>query len=237
MKAILFSGIAMLDRQDVRQSLVRIPEVIQKIRQAQVVVDQITNYGYELHNCMLDDDKFLVAHPKIRRVLVNTVQIALYERHVKSYHKPQFFVGSLCNASAIEYCLGLCFFEELIRSVWYQNLDQVETEADLFESQSKYQDIQKVHRLYNQKNNYYVYEFQKDEMLTVDSKKIDEAESYENLISKLIQEYGVKQIVNLAPTDVLLNPKTNPFSLEDIQVFNTLEIDPMLSWFYQKFAC
>lgn len=75
MKAILFSGIAMLDRQDVRQSLVRIPEVIQKIRQAQVVVDQITNYGYELHNCMLDDDKFLVAHPKIRRVLVNTVQI------------------------------------------------------------------------------------------------------------------------------------------------------------------
>jgi hypothetical protein len=237
MKAILFSGVAMLDQRDTRQSLIRIPEVIQKIKQAQTVIDQLTNFSFDLHNCMHDDNQFLTSNPKIRRVLVNVVQLALYERHIKSYHKPHFFVGSLFNLSAIEHCLGFSYFDEFIRSVWFQDLEGSENEEVVFETQSKYQDIQKVHQLYNKKNNYYIYEFQQMDDTITEAKKMDEADSCEKILSKLISKYEVKQVVNLAPSDMMLSPIANPFLLEDIQLFNTIEIDPMLSWFYQRFAC
>ena len=234
MKAILFSGVATLDHREIRQSLIRIPEVIQKIKQAQSVIDQITNYSFDLHNCMLDDNQFLNSHPKIRRVLVNVVQLALYERHIKSHAKPHFFVGSLCNLSAIEHCLGFSYFDEYVRSVWFQDLDQSENGEEAFETESKYQDIQKVHMIYNRKNFYYIYEFLPMGEGVTEAKKIDEADSCEKIISKLIQKFEVKQIVNLAPADMLLSPMQNPFLLEDIQLFNTIEIDPMLSWFYPR---
>ena len=99
MKAILFSGLSMMDQSSVRESLIRIPEVLNRIKSAQKTIDQLTNNSVELINCMLDDDQTFTANCKIKRVLVNLVQLGLYDRFVKNNEKPKYFVGSVSNLS------------------------------------------------------------------------------------------------------------------------------------------
>lgn len=236
MKAILFSGLSMMDQSSVRESLIRIPEVLNRIKTAQKTIDQLTNNSVELINCMLDDDQTYIANCKVKRVLVNLVQLGLYDRFVKSNEKPRYFVGSVSNLSAIEHCLGFSYIDEFVRSVWFQDLEGSESEMPVM-SESKYQDIQVIQMMNRRPTQYYIYEFNQMTSEMSESKKIDEADAADKLIVRLIKKHEVKQIVNLGPSDLLLDPVYNPFHLEDINVFNTIEIDPMLSWFYAKLAC
>lgn len=236
MKAILFSGLSMMDQSSVRESLIRIPEVLNRIKTAQKTIDQLTNSSVELINCMLDDDQTFVSNCKVRRVLVNLVQLGLYDRHVKHYEKPKYFVGSISNLSAIEHCLGFSYIDEFVRSVWFQDLEGSEAEIPTL-SESKYQDIQVIQMMNRKPTQFYIYEFNQLSVEMAESKKIDEADAADKLIVRLIKKHEVKQIVNLGPSDLLLDPVYNPFHLEDINVYNTIEIDPMLSWFYARLAC
>ncbi len=234
MKAILFSGLSMMDQSSVRESLIRIPEVLSRIKLAQKAIDQLTGNTVELVNCMFEDDQTFQANCKIRRVLVNLVQLGLYDRYIKSNPKPRFFVGSLPNVSAIEHILGFNFIDEFVRSVWFQDLEGSEA-RETPTSNSKYQDIHVVQML-RKTNHYYVYECNKISDETTESKKIEEADSADKLIVRLIKKYNAKQIVNLGSADFLLDPVMNPFHLEDINIYNTIEVDPMLTWFYTRLA-
>jgi hypothetical protein len=236
MKAILFSGLSMMDQSSVRESLIRIPEVLSRIKTAQKTIDQLTHSSIELVNCMLDDDQTFIENCKVRRVLVNLVQLGLYDRHVKGNEKPKYFVGSLSNLSAIEHCLGFSYIDEFVRSVWFQDLANDEGEGTPL-SDSKYQDIQVVQMMNRRPTQFYIYEFNQLSLEMSESKKIDEADSADKLIVRLIKKHDVKQIVNLGPADLMLDPIMNPFHLEDIHIYNTIEIDPMLNWFYSRLAC
>lgn len=237
MKAILFSGLSMMDQSTVRESLIRIPEVLSRIKTAQKTIDQLTNNSVELVNCMLDDDHTFIENCKVRRVLVNLVQLGLYDRHVKGNEKPKYFVGSLSNLSAIEHCLGFSYIDEFVRSVWFQDLANDENEGVAPMSDSKYQDIQLVQMMNRKPTQFYIYEFNQLSTEMSESKKIDEADSADKLIVRLIKKHEVKQIVNLGPSDLMLDPIMNPFHLEDVHIYNTIEIDPMLNWFYSRLAC
>ncbi len=207
MKAIMFCGLSMLDAIGVRESMVRIPEVLSRIKKAQKTIDSLTNQSVDLINFMMEDDSVFTANPKLRRVLVNIIQLGLYDRHLKSFPKPQFFIGSLSNLSAMEHCIGLNFMDELIRSLWYQDLETTKMTT------------------------YYVYEHAKITEDTFETKKVDEDESVDAILSRMIRKGEVKQFANLGPADVILNPYSNAYIFEDIQVFNTIEVDPMLNWF------
>lgn len=226
----------MMDQSSIRESLIRIPEVLNRIKTAQKTMDQLTNSSVELINCMLDDDQTFTTNSKVKRVLVNLVQLGLYDRHVKNYEKPKYFVGSLSNLSAIEHCLGFSYIDEFVRSVWFQDLEGSENEIAKM-SESKYQDIQLIQMMNRRPTQFYIYEFSQLSTEMSESKKIDEADSADKLIVRLIKKHDVKQIVNLGPADLLLDPVHNPFHLEDINIYNTIEIDPMLSWFYSRLAC
>lgn len=236
MKAILFSGLSMMDQSSVRESLIRIPEVLNRIKSAQKTIDQLTNNSVELINCMSDDDQTFVANCKVRRVLVNLVQLGLYDRHIKTNEKPKYFVGALSNLSAIEHCLGFSYIDEFVRSVWFQDLEGEEA-ASIPLSESKYQDIQVIQMMNRKPTQFYIYEFNQLSVEMSESKKVDEADSADKLIVRLIKKHEVKQIVNLGPADLMLDPVMNPFHLEDIHIYNTIEIDPMLNWFYSRLAC
>lgn len=235
MKAILFSGLSMMDQSSVRESLIRIPEVLSRIKTAQKTIDQLTNSSVELINCMLDDDNTFFANCKVRRVLVNLVQLGLYDRHVKNNEKPKYFVGSISNLSAIEHCLGFSYIDEFVRSVWFQDLANDEGDGVVL-SDSKYQDIHVIQMKNRKPTQFYIYEFNQLSLEMSESKKIDEADSADKLIVRLIKKHDVKQIVNLGPADLMLDPIMNPFHLEDIHIYNTIEIDPMLNWFYSRLA-
>lgn len=203
----MFCGLSMLDSSSVRESVVRIPEVLSRIKKAQKTIDQLSQQPVDLINFMMEDDASFASQLKLRRVLVNVVQLGLYDRHLKSFPKPQFFVGSLSNLSTMEHCIGLNFMEELVRSLWYQDLEQTKI------------------------TNFYVYEHAKIMEDTFETRKIDEDESKEAILSRLIRKGDVKQFANLGPADVMLDPYNNAYIFEDIQVFNTIEVDPMLNWF------
>ncbi len=207
MKAIMFCGLSMLDSMHIRESMIRVPEVLARIRKAQKTIDQVTNQLVDLINFMTEEDSVFQNNAKLRRVLVNVVQLGLYDRHIKHFPKPQYFIGALSNLSTMEHCIGLNYMDELIRSLWYQDLETTKLTS------------------------FYVYEHAQLSPDTFETKKIDEDESCEAILSRLIRKGDVKQFVNVGPADAMLDPYNNAYIFEDIQVFGTMEVDPMLTWF------
>ena len=121
---LLFAGRRGLDDYNLRTSIIRVPEVSQKIKSAQLIFDHKEN-SIDLYSYALSSDTDYSDRPQLRVLVSEIVQIGLYERYIKFRHKPQFMIGKM-NNSALKVCSGKMSFQEfVINSDFFQQLNNI----------------------------------------------------------------------------------------------------------------
>lgn len=115
---LLFAGRKGLDDSSVRTSILRIPEVSRKLKEAQGHLDDILEGGIhvDLISYIHSTDQEFNANPSLKSLVAAVVQIGLFERFVKFRARPQFLVGQVNGCSAMKVCAGLQSFRDFVDS-------------------------------------------------------------------------------------------------------------------------
>lgn len=224
-EAIVFNGINSLDFQDVRSNVTRIPEVIARIRNAQAVWDEKQLAQFDLLNFICSDDKTFFNNIHLKSLATAVVQTGLYDRYLRFHKLPQYFVGNFNGDSALQVACGLISFEELVANsasalssearVRWSGLQEVSMTEPVLAgiSLTEYAAF-RVHQDGT---------FEKLELPKVDVIKI---------VHHLVEECGLRKIVNVGPGNTLISRSADDMILEDVQILESIDLDPMLNWFW-----
>lgn len=112
--AIVFSNINALEFQEIRRNVIRIPEVIQRIREAQEIWDEHSRGGFELANFVSSDDSGFLGNLRLKNLATSVVQLGLLDRYLKNNSLPKFMVGLASGDSAIEVAARFKTFREMV---------------------------------------------------------------------------------------------------------------------------
>ncbi len=217
-QAVIFCGQDSLNFMNIRNNIIRIPEVYQQIQKAQKVSDeQGTNSyfaGIDFSLAFLQDDEAFKNNLKLKNVLHVIVQLGLYDRYTKKNGRPDYIVGDISGESTV----NIISAEKTFQSLFMINetpgeLKVISSEPILSGSTMGLNQI---------------FDLQSDE-----DKKIHETkQNMELLLQYLIEDKGVKRFVNIGPG--LPSNKLCEYQLEqyDINMFESIDVDPMLSWFW-----
>lgn len=224
MEAVLFGKVNGLSSLEVRLALVRIPEVLSRLKVAQKILDDMSLSGVDIIHSMTVQTEL---SRDMNNLLTTVTHVALFERYLKSNNVPEFIVCMNYFESPIPFCLGRCSFESLIiESKILKSQTLVEfpnrlTSKDLLELDST---------IFNS------YNFEKFSALHLkgmgNRKIVFESQSSDKTIEKLIHKFGVRRFINIGPFDILFDSKNSKFHKYDVEVRNSLELDPNLQWFY-----
>ena len=219
--AVLFNGPNSLDFQDIRNNVIRIPEVVLRLRQAQEIWDAADYPEFDLANFIASEDRVFLGNIRLKSLAAAVVQVSLYDRYTKHFKAPEFILGNSNGDSAMKVAAGLMSFEELVaRSNAFRvvrtNPNISLTEAPLLAGISL--------------TEYGVLKKKADspgyEELTLTNMEV------EKIISHLVEELNVKKFINIGPGNTLMRTSSEDLSLRDVQILESIDVDPLLNWFW-----
>lgn len=113
MSALIFDVHGSIHFQEIRTALIRIPEVIQKIRAVQDLLDQ-KGIALDLSNFIASEDSTFLHHYRRKEFASVVIQLGLYERHLRHFQEPNHFVGVINSISAVRVITGQLTLEQLV---------------------------------------------------------------------------------------------------------------------------
>ncbi len=113
-KVVLFNEAKVLDLQEVRSNVLRIPEVSRKVREAQAILDRSAIGNFDLNTHIASDDKTFLSNLKLKQVCHSIVQLGLYERMLRFSAEPHLLVGNMSGFTALKVLTGQLSFEDLV---------------------------------------------------------------------------------------------------------------------------
>src|SRR5262245_39426408 len=99
--AVVFGGLQSLDFQDVRENVVRIPEVRIRIEEAQAIWEAHVNKELGFHQFLCSEDSAFFNNMSLKSLCVAIVQTGLFDRYKKSFKAPEYLLGDSRNDSAL----------------------------------------------------------------------------------------------------------------------------------------
>jgi|FLYM01.1.fsa_nt_gi hypothetical protein len=99
--------------QEVRAALIRIPEVIQKIRHVQEILDQ-KGIALDLSNFIASDDGSFLHHYRRKEFAGIILQLGLFDRYLRFFNAPDAVVGVANSISALRVVSGQITLEQLV---------------------------------------------------------------------------------------------------------------------------
>lgn len=254
--AVLFNDLNSIDFYDIRTNVARIPEVIQKIQEAQKIWDSFDEGGFHFLNFLSAPDEIFLENIKFRNLAAAIVQIGLFERHIKKHSTPDFLVGCSNGDSALLVCSGKRSLTDLIVSSHaaksVEPVVELKPQRDLLlsgialneyaiyqyskiESGQKYEGSQKmdnIHRLESLQRGGVFQNMDTNKTACQYEKLAVNGISIQKIILELIEEYGVESLTNIGPGMSLITALNGELSLRDVRIQESIDIDPMLSWFW-----
>ena len=167
--------------------------------------------------------KFFRGNIKLKSLTTAIVQVGLYDRYVRRFKEPDFIMGPSSGDAAMEVALGLKTLEELVSESKARDLVRPSTPLQIAETP-----ILSGITLAD----YACYQFD------VETNRF--AISYENskdfngIVHYAIDEKRVKKFINIGPGNSLLNRQTEEFQMADIEILESIDLDPMLNWFWRE---
>jgi hypothetical protein len=223
-EAVVFQGLNALDFEEIRASVVRIPEVTRRIMEAQQLWDASEAPHFDLFNFVASEDRVFMSNIRLKSLASAVVQVGLYDRYLRFHKAPRFFVGNTNGDAAVKVAAGILTFTELVTES--PALKQVRPTAPLQIADAP---ILSGIAL----TEYGAYEVTKSEKgeaaineLSVD--KIDPAK----IIATLVEEHEVRGFINVGPGNLLYRPLEDDLRTAEIQVLESVDLDPMLAWFW-----
>lgn len=259
--AAILAGRNGIDLLEMRAAVVRIPEVVSVLRQAQSVIDSAHVEGLDLLSFIASDEDSFFANLKIKGLVASLVQVGLFARFLKQRPPPDFLVGSMTSENALRIIAGEQALPELVINILseagmiqYSDVEpgpaneNLEKQSDI----SRVDDANQVTELkcgvvvslfgYNQfrshtdqaLNAYRVVELRGESGAKVYlAKDLAGAPDIKRIVTELHLENGVNRFVSIGPNPVLRASDFSALELEDIETYDSIEIDPMLSWFWR----
>lgn len=224
-EALVFNGASNLDFQEIRTNVVRIPEVVQRIREAQEIWDKVSMIPLDLANFIGSEDDVFLSHIKLKSFATAVVQVGLLDRYLKTHKMPEYVLGAINGDSPMKVAIGLMTFFELVSesaacsTSRHQQKQPVTNALDL----PILAGVQLAEHAVFLRNTEGVYERQASEFREV-----------ERMLVELVDNHDVTKLVMVGPGNSISGKKILDLTARDIQVLESIDLDPMLSWFWSN---
>lgn len=205
---LLFGGRSLLDKPGVRESFLRIPEISAVLKQAQKELENTVGAKIDLMSFVTAEDNEFYGNTLWKDLVVQLFQVGLYKRLQKSMIKPKFIIGRSGGVSAMDVCLGKQTLSDML--IAFQS--EIETQKQAEQSQ----DI-----LVGQK-------LELSKMYIYNGETYEEGlggKSTQALLEEISKDNLITQIIALGISDTTVDPSSI------FNVMNSIELDPLLSWF------
>lgn len=233
-KAVVFSGRNGLDFIELRTSVLRIPEVTIRIRQAQAVLDTLELPKVDFFNVISSEDEHFFRNIKLKSLAAAVVQIGLFDRYVKNQRRPDFMIGNSNGDAAMLVCAGLMTFEDMVRSSQAVETLRPQNVIPLGAPTSTAMVLLAAPLLAGLS----LTEFRSFEAVQTETGLTyapcgEGAMDIKKIVSALNSERGVERFVNIGPASGIRTADYKAIN-EDIESLDSIELDPMLGWFWRN---
>lgn len=218
--ALIFNSVNSLEFSEVRRNLIRIPQVSQKIWQAQKIWDQYCESSWDIFSYLNSDDEYFCRHLPLKNLSTAIVQLGMLDRFLSHYDLPPYLLGVRNGDSAVHVASGLGSFEELIkRSQAVQALRPIDLSKKVLPyltgiSQAEFVVLKRVRG-----------EFQSLVMREFDLKKT---------LRLLVSEVDTCEIMNIGPGTSHLEFQIQRLGLQNqLKIRDSIQDDSHLQWFYK----
>jgi hypothetical protein len=220
--ALVFNGACNLDFQEIRTNVIRIPEVIARIREAQKIWDTLAVTSLDLANFIASEDAVFLGHIKLKSFATAVVQVGLLDRYLKSNRLPEFVLGTINGDSALLVALGKVSFLELVAesSALTGTAGRPQPEASGGFELPVLAGVQLCEYGIYRRN-------EKGEYL----RQMSDSREIERMLVELVDQYDVKKLLMIGPGNSIFK-KILDLTSRDVQVLESIDMDPMLSWFW-----
>ena len=225
-EAVIFSGFSSLDFLEVRQSVVRIPEVAIRLRELQKLWDKFGPGPMDVFNMIASDDSSFFSSLTLKQFIVSVVQIGLYDRHFKRSGLPSHMIGIVSKDSAMAVCAQQKTFEdftlEFIARLSHQavsnqkNMSIVPSESNVTLTGSALDHFGIIDVIEGPS-----FIPRPSRMMTMST-----------IVQELVDADEVKRFVHIGPGRSFFEELHRNFALSDIEFIESIELDPMLNWFW-----
>ncbi len=241
--ALVFGGANALDFADVRLGVIRIPEVSLKIEEAQELWDRNCGSGFSFHHFLASEDAVFFKNLSLKTLSLAVVQLGLYDRFKRIFHRPQVLVGNVKNDSAMLVAAGLMSFQELIMASrachMVRPLAHLQPVGDLVLNGPILPQYQAYERLVV--NVASAASASQDgaaesTLASVDAIRMtslgDADMSLRKVLERVVDERRLERIIHVGP-GLIDRAVIAEFEARDLQIVESIDIDPMLGWFWR----
>lgn len=214
--AVVFNGLNALDFHDVRFNVIRIPEVSFRVNQAQSIWDCTDQPGFSFFNFLTAEDSVYLSNIKLKSLAAAVVQVGLYDRYLRNFRRPQYLIGSTNGDSPLHVAVGKISFEEMVHNSMALSSPRPLVIAD----QPLLAGISLTE--------YGVYRLGEQGVEDVEVDRMD----INKLVQRMIDDHNVQKFINIGPGNLLLNEIHQQLALSEVQILESIDLDPMLSWFW-----
>lgn len=220
--ALVFNGASNLDFQDIRANVVRIPEVISRIREAQKIWDTVSSQSLDLANFIGSEDAVFLSQIKLKAFATAVVQIGLLDRYLKTHDLPEYILGAINGDSPMKVAMGLMNFVELVaESPASGSAPEPRLKAVLASELPILSGVQLTE--------YAIYKRGQDGTFERLPSDVREAEK---MVVELVDLHEVNKLVMVGPGNSIFGRRVMDLTARDVQVLESIDMDPMLSWFW-----
>jgi hypothetical protein len=114
--ALVFNPSGGLEFLEVRRNLVRIPEILAKLREAQAVWDAHSRQSLDFGLFISSDDATFLSNLHLKNLAMALIQIGLVDRLLKDSARPKILVGLSNGDSALRVIAGFETLESMVKN-------------------------------------------------------------------------------------------------------------------------
>lgn len=221
--ALVFTGASNLDFQDIRSNVIRIPEVVNRVREAQEILDKLPGPALDLANFIASEDDIFLSHIKLKSFATAVVQVGLLDRFSRFHKMPEFIVGAVNGDSPMKVAAGLMTFGEMVSQSSSFGKSVAGTSMRVIQGGELpvLTGIQLIdYAVYRRADSDF-------ERLNTESKDV------EKMLIELVDQFDVRQITLIGPGNSVLGRGVDLMA-RDVQILESIDLDPMLSWFWSN---
>ncbi|MBX7231039.1 MAG: hypothetical protein K1X29_03035 [Bdellovibrionales bacterium] len=218
--ALVVSTVNSMEFNEVRSNVVRIPEVYQRIREAQEVWDQTSENSLDLANFISSDDQTFLGNLRMKNLVTAVVQMGLLQRFLRSFKMPRLVAGLVNGDAPLKVISGQQSFDNMVRSSSALANGSVKVELNkgalpILSGIS----LAEFGLLSLEPNGEYH---------SLIPKEMD----FRRLIRGLVNEPSVKKIAVLGPGQSHIKNLVQEVGSSAVEVVDTIALDPLLNWFW-----
>ena len=209
-KIVLFNEATVLDLQEIRSNVLRIPEVSRKIREAQAILDKETVGNFDLSNHIASDDKVFLSNLKLKQICHSIIQLGLFERMQRFHNNTHWLVGNMSGFTALKVLTGQLSFNDLVLGKEEKQAAQL-TDTPLLVGVKLAE--------------YKAYSRTESGLALVPGL---EGRNAQQLVQELMKKDADSVVINIGPGDVICQGIEKSHRFVDL-----VDQDPMLAWFWE----